>query len=98
MEGYFLLCSVIIPFQDIHTMVPRTELAISYDDDMFPVSAACTHCGEKMPKPDAGLEFPADIILWFSVRFLEHKRLKHPTSRRSADEETATDHDECVID
>jgi len=72
-------------------MALRTELAISYDDDLLPVSAACTHCGEKMPKPVAGLDFPADIILWFSARFLEHKRLKHPTSRKSDDEEIETD-------
>jgi len=72
-------------------MAPRTELAISYDDDMLPVSARCTHCGERMPKPVEGLEFPADIVLWFSVRFLEHKRRKHPTSCKSDDEEIATD-------
>jgi len=78
-------------------MVPKTELAINYDDDIFPVSAVCTHCGEKMPKPAKGVKTAAEIILWFSVRFLEHKRVKHPTSRRSADEEIATDH-ECLID
>jgi hypothetical protein len=71
-------------------MVLRTELAIVYNSDMFPVSASCTHCGEEMPKPDACLEFPADIVLWFSLQFLEHKRLKHPNSHRS-DEESAFD-------
>jgi len=44
-----------------------------------------------MPKPAAGLEFSREIILWFSARFLEHKKLKHPTSRKTDDEETAPD-------
>jgi hypothetical protein len=71
-------------------MALRTELAIIYDDDMLPVSAACKHCGEGMPKPDAGFESAAEMILWFSVQFLEHKRHWHPTSRKS-DDEIATD-------
>lgn len=70
-------------------MALRSELAIIYNDDMYPVSATCTHCGEKMQSPDARLEFAADIILWFSVQFLEHKKRKHPSSRRSDDEEIA---------
>ena len=78
-------------------MALRTELTISYDDDFFPLSAICTYCGEQMPKPD--VKTAAEIILWFSVQFLEHKKLKHPTSRKNDDEEMfATDQDECRID
>ena len=66
-------------------MAFRTELAISYDEDMFPVSAKCTHCGEEMPLPGVG-QSAADIILSFSVQFLMHKRQKHPDSRKSDDE------------
>jgi hypothetical protein len=80
-------------------MAPRTELAISYDGDLFPISAACTYCGEQMPKLAKDAKTAAEIILWCSVRFPEHKNLKHPTSRKSDDEEMfATDHDECRID
>jgi hypothetical protein len=93
-EGISSLSSVIIQFQHICNMALRTELAISYDEDMFPVSAACTYCGERMPKPVAGLRSRADIILWFAARFLEHKRLRHPTSHKS-DNEAIGDQDSC---
>jgi hypothetical protein len=79
-------------------MALRTELAISYDDDLFPVSAACTYCGEQMQKPAKVVKNAAEIILWFSVRFLEHKKLKHPTSRKSDDEEIASDTPFCLFE
>lgn len=63
----------------------RTEIAISYNARMVPVSARCTHCGAKMPKSPSKTEFPADIALWFSLRIIEHKKLKHPNSRRIDD-------------
>jgi hypothetical protein len=30
-----------------------------------------------MPRPPADIVNSADIILWFSVKFIEHRRLKH---------------------
>lgn len=93
-----MLSSVIIPFQRHRTMALRTELVISYDYDMFPVSAACACCGEEMPKPPEDIEVRADIILWFSVRFLEHKGQKHPASRKSDDAEMFSTDEGCRID
>ena len=43
-----------------------------------------------MQKPAKDVKTAAEIILWFSVRFLEHKKLKHPTSRKSDDEKIAS--------
>jgi|SRR5215831_1829560 len=76
-------------FQDLCTVPLRTELAISYNHDSLPISGRCTHCGENMPTPDGDLELPGDIVLWLSVRFLEHKKLKHPNSSKSNDEDIA---------
>jgi hypothetical protein len=42
-----------------------------------------------MPAPEPSLEFAPDLILWFSVKFLEHKNHEHPTLRNSDDEELA---------
>lgn len=66
----------------------RTELAITYDAAMFPISARCTHCGVEIPLPESRLP-AAEIILWFSVRFLEHKKLEHPDTCRRVDDDDA---------
>ena len=58
-------------------MAMRTELAISYDTNMHPLSAKCKGCGEQMPQPAAELREPVDIILWFSQLYVEHRRAKH---------------------
>jgi hypothetical protein len=55
----------------------RAESKIDYDQEMKPVSAMCTACREMMPKPPADIVNSADIILWFSFKFIEHRRLKH---------------------
>jgi hypothetical protein len=68
-------------------MSVRSELAITYDGNMRPVSAKCTECGEQMSSPGPELESSAEIILWMAGRFLEHKRASHPASSRiEADE------------
>ncbi|MBS1806155.1 MAG: hypothetical protein JST28_22660 [Acidobacteria bacterium] len=56
----------------------KTELVFSYDSMMRPTSAKCRLCGQMMPKPGTELNSSADIVLWVSERFLEHKRLEHP--------------------
>ena len=58
-------------------MPMKTELAFLYDGSMRPTSAKCRLCGEVMPKPDIELSSSADIVLWLSERFLEHKKLEH---------------------
>ena len=58
-------------------MSMRTELAITYDRTMHPLSAVCKGCGERMPQPSPEVEAPVDIILWFSQLYVEHRRLKH---------------------
>jgi hypothetical protein len=55
----------------------RTELRFVYDENMRPISATCTACGERMPKPDPALENSADIIMFFSKKYFEHRNLKH---------------------
>ena len=60
----------------------RTELKFSYDDNMHPIGATCGACGEKMPKPDPDLKDSADIIVWFSEKYIEHRRLKHTLDDR----------------
>jgi len=55
----------------------RTELKISYDKAMKPISATCTVCGERMPSPPAELQNSADIIMWLSEKYIEHQKLKH---------------------
>jgi len=54
-----------------------SELKIEYDEAMRPISVACTACGEKMPQPPSDLENAADIIMWLSEKYIEHRRLKH---------------------
>jgi len=60
----------------------RTELKIEYDAHMKPIRAICNGCGEKMPLPPADLQKAADIIIWFSNKYLEHRRLKHSNDDR----------------
>jgi len=54
-----------------------TELKINYDAEMNPASASCTACGEKMPLPPVDLKNSADVIVWFSGKYIEHRSLKH---------------------
>lgn len=65
----------------------RTELRVEYDKEMHPVSATCTSCGEKMPKPPDHLKDSADIIMWLSQRYLEHKEWKHRSPTALTDQE-----------
>jgi hypothetical protein len=60
----------------------RTELKFVYDDKMHPLSATCSGCGERMPKPPADMKDNADTIVWFSEQYIEHKKLKHPSDDR----------------
>ena len=64
------------------TVMYRTELKVNYDAEMKPVSGSCTACGEKMPKSPADLQNPADIIVWLSGKYIEHKRAKHSQDER----------------
>lgn len=57
-------------------MIP--EVTIRYDYDLRPVSAQCSSCGQPMPKPPSDLHDTAALIMWFSDRFLEHRKLEHP--------------------
>jgi len=63
-------------------MMYRTELKVNYDAEMKPVSGSCTVCGEKMPKSPADLQTPAEIIVWLSGKYLEHKKQKHSNDER----------------
>jgi hypothetical protein len=58
----------------------RTKLTFIYDAEMRPVAAKCTRCDRLMLPPPSTLHDAADIVMWLSQRFLEHKRLKHPTA------------------
>lgn len=60
----------------------RTELKIEYDGQMKPIRAVCNGCGEKMPLPLADLQNAADIIVWFSNKYLDHRKLKHSNDER----------------
>jgi hypothetical protein len=64
-------------------MPMRTELAITYDTNMYPLSAKCKGCGEQMPPPGSELAEPVDIILWFSQLYVEHRKLKHAPTPES---------------
>jgi hypothetical protein len=63
-------------------VVSRNEVKIDYDDEMKPVAATCTACGEKMPRPPADLKNAADTISWFSGKYIEHRRLNHSQDDR----------------
>jgi hypothetical protein len=58
-------------------MPMRTELSITYDRNMHPLSAKCKGCGEQMGQPGPELKEPVDIILWYSQLYVEHRKLKH---------------------
>ena len=55
----------------------RTELKIEYDHTMMPVSATCSACSERMPQAPADLKTAADIIVWISGKYLDHRTMKH---------------------
>ena len=55
----------------------RTELRITYDGMMMPISGTCSGCGEMMPLPPANLQNSADVIVWLSGKYIEHRSLKH---------------------
>ena len=58
-------------------MVP--ELAIRYDNNLRPTSAQCSTCGQHMPAPPSEVRDTADVLMWFSDQFVEHRTQKHPT-------------------
>ena len=58
-----------------------SELSFMYDPQMRPVSAKCTICGQLMPPPPSHLLDSADLIMWLSGEFLEHKRIEHAKTR-----------------
>jgi len=60
----------------------RTELKFEYDDHARPISATCAACGERMPEPPPDLQNPADIIVWTSEKYIEHRKLKHSQDER----------------
>jgi hypothetical protein len=65
------------------SLAVRIELRFVYDENMRPIGATCSSCGEKMPKPDPALKDAAEIVMWFSERFLEHRNLlKHSQEDR----------------
>jgi hypothetical protein len=55
----------------------RTELRFDYDEKMRPISGTCTGCGEKMPTPPCTINDSADIVMWLSQRYLEHRKIQH---------------------
>jgi len=63
-------------------VMSRTELNVEYDSEMRPISATCTRCGGKMPQPPANLQNSADIIVWLSEKYIEHRKLKHSQDER----------------
>jgi len=71
-------------------MALRSELAISWDEKMHPIAARCTWCGDPIPQPEPGLTDAAEIVLWFSKAFLDHKRVKHPNSQRVTEDPVAS--------
>jgi hypothetical protein len=54
------------------------ELIIGYGDDSEPVEAACSLCGNRMPKPDPPLPDFKDTLAALSIEFRSHVREKHP--------------------
>lgn len=58
-------------------MSERSELVFQYDDNSFVVSATCSLCGEKMQKPPSNVTISRDRVMWFAMRFLEHKKQRH---------------------
>lgn len=58
-------------------MSMRTDLKFDYSGEISPISAICLACGERMPTPPPSLRDPAEIVLWLSENYLEHKKLTH---------------------
>jgi len=58
----------------------RPDLAFTYDRQGQPVAAKCSLCGTTMPSPPADLTLPADVIVWLSHRYIEHKAEMHTAS------------------
>lgn len=57
----------------------RQELAFTYDEEMRPVAARCTACGDHLLPPPPNIISAVEIIMWFSRRFQEHLQTKpHP--------------------
>lgn len=54
-----------------------TDLKVTYDGNMKPIRATCTGCGEKMPPPPPNLQKSADILMWLSEKYTEHRSLRH---------------------
>jgi len=59
-----------------------SELKIEYNDEMKPISATCTGCGEKMPPLPSDLQSPADAVVWLAEKYVEHRKLKHSQEER----------------
>lgn len=59
------------------SMSLRPQLTFQYGHSMCPLSATCSVCGAVMPLPPANLTRPADIVMWLSRQFIEHKRETH---------------------
>jgi len=57
----------------------NSELVIRYDANLRPISAQCSLCGQQMPHLPSDLHDTPDCIIWFSDRFIEHKKSKHAT-------------------
>jgi len=57
----------------------RPELSFIYDPEMRPVSARCSLCGQLIQPPPSTVLDAADMVVWLSQQFIEHKRLRHPT-------------------
>ncbi len=62
-----------------------SELSFIYDPELRPVSAKCSVCGQLMPPPPSMLLDAADMVMWLSKQFLEHKRLNHPELARPSE-------------
>lgn len=55
----------------------RPDLQFTYDGHGKPVAAKCSLCGLTMPLPPGDLDRPADVIVWLSRRYIEHKAEIH---------------------
>jgi len=60
----------------------RAELSFDFDAEAKPASASCTICGEKMLLPPTDLRDTAEIIMWLSMVYLEHRMQKHLNEER----------------
>jgi len=58
--------------------VMRGELCFNYDEEMRPVSAKCSRCGQLFEPPSSTLLDAVEITALMSQQFIEHKRINHP--------------------